>query len=1274
MPAARLPLLLLLLSLWLGQALAAGVQTLQFERLGRERLNLQGSLQCGLQDDLGRIWLGSSEGLVLWDGRQARRFESDPRRADTLSHPFVQDLLWQDDGRLLVATAGGLNRLEPRSGRVERIELPDARTQAQRAVMGMVPATAGRIWLQQHYRLLWFEPASARLTPVPLPDDLTPVTPNRPPILRSAQTDGAGGLWLTAGQELLHLDAQGQIRARWRFPKPPPGQTVVRSMVLDAQGRAWIGGEGWLHVLDTRDGRLLDLPQRLGLPADVVYMLLRDSQNAIWLGMGRSGLWRWRPGDQRAESFAHHPADAHSPASNAIASLFEDRNHTLWVGGREGTVSLADVRAAGLRQYRQLPGEADSLGSDAVLALAPEGAQSLWVGTQDRGLFRLDLASGQAQALDTGGLPIHLVRALRHQPGVGLWIGAQTGLYLLPEGARQPQAVDLQTDDPSAHMISSLALQADGTLWVGSQTGLFRRSPQGQLQRLRQFGPQPALPSEEILSLSTDRQDRLWVGSSGGLFLQVADRFVPALAGAPELALERLKVHALREDGAGRLWMASPLGLFELEPLGPQQWRPRLRGDAVAGPIWNLELDAAEGLWLAGSQGLSRLAPDRRQLQHRAGLGGRLQVGAASGASARGPDGALYFGSPGVLRVEPAALPPPPAAAPVLLADLRVFNRSLSSANAQPRLAELGVDGPLERARSLQLSHREAMVSFELRAQQFLGAERVRYAWKLTGFDRDWIEGEPGQGLATYTNLDPGRYQLWVRSAHPDGDWGEPQRLLDVAVAPPWWRSLPFRTLLLALLVAGVVLAWRLRVSHLRATQRRLESEVARRTAEVQAQRQQIGVLSEIGRELTANLDPLAVRQALIGHLAALLPANCFGLGLVNREEAVVEFGLVMDQGRAFRPYRRRLDAQEQPAARCVATGEPLWLRELEHDNRQVDSAQRQQDDEWLQMEDGGPPSRSRSALYVPLKVKGEVLGVLAALSPAPDAFSQTHLDMLQTLAAYAAVALDNAAAYKQLQQAQAQLVEQRKLAALGHLVAGVAHELNTPLGNSLLAASTLCEEGRRLGHAVSQGQLRKSDLNQYLQTLEGCGSVLLQSLETASRLVVNFKQLAVDRNAEPRRRFGLQALVDDLRTTRAEAIRQAGQRLEVQLPAGLELDSYPDALRQVLEQLVDNALEHGLAGRQGGCLRLHAEAAGPRQLRLRFSDDGLGIAPEHLGRVFDPFYTTRFGCGSNGLGLHLVHALVSSLLGGQISVRSEPGQGAEFEILLPLSAPRDEG
>ncbi|MFO1251329.1 MAG: two-component regulator propeller domain-containing protein [Inhella sp.] len=258
------------------------------------------------------------------------------------------------------------------------------------------------------------------MTPVPLPDDLTPVTPNRPPILRSAQSDGAGGLWLTAGQELLHVDAQGQTRARWRFPCRHRARPSVRSMVVDAQGLAWIGGEGWLHVLDTRDGGLLDLPQRLGLPADVVYMLLRDSQDAIWLGMGRTGLWRWRPGAERAESFAHQPADVHSPASNSIAALFEDRNRTLWVGGREGTVTLADVGDAGLRQYRQQQGEPGSLGSDAVQALAPDGRTGRRVG--HAGPWPVQARSGQWPGPGRGH------RRPTYPPGAGAAAAARRGL------------------------------------------------------------------------------------------------------------------------------------------------------------------------------------------------------------------------------------------------------------------------------------------------------------------------------------------------------------------------------------------------------------------------------------------------------------------------------------------------------------------------------------------------------------------------------------------------------------------------------------------------------------------------------------------------------------------------------------------------------------------------------------------------------------------------------------------------------------------------------
>ena len=685
-------------------------------------------------------------------------------------------------------------------------------------------------------------------------------------------------------------------------------------------------------------------------------------------------------------------------------------------------------------------------------------------------------------------------------------------------------------------------------------------------------------------------------------------------------------------------------------------------------------VNARDGaLWMSSDDELIRLDADRRHWRLRAG-GAELGLATyAERAAASLPDGSLVFGGQGLLRLDPAALRQNPRAPAVLLSDLRVFNRSLRDdpAPAAPgspatNLAAVGVNGPLERATQVRLSHREAMVSFDLRAQHFLRSDQLQYAWKLEGFDRDWIRGRPGEGLATYTNLDPGRLRLWARAANPDGAWGEPRLLLQVEVLPPWWGTAWFRGLAVLGLAGLLTASWQWRLRQLRRREHALEAEVERRTAQVREQRQQIATLSEVGRGLTASLDLQAIEASLMRHLASLMPATAFGLGFLQPQERVIRFELMMQGDERYQPFQLGLESLDEPAVQCVRSCEPVWVRQAQRDHRRVEGQA-----EPLRLLGGGEPAPVRSGLYVPLTIQGGVRGVLAALSDRPGAFSATHLDMLQTLAAYAAIALDNADAYRQLQRAQSQLVEQRKLASLGALVAGVAHELNTPLGNGLLAASTVREEGRRLGASVAQGQLRKSDLNQFLQSLEAASDLLMRNLETASRLVASFKQLAVTRSSEPRRSFALAEIGEALRQSRCAQVQAAGHRLELSMPDVLVLDSYPGPLRQVLEQLVDNALEHGLAGRTGGAIRVSASAPGGAQVRIEVEDDGQGIAPEHLGRIFDPFYTTRFGQGTNGLGLHLSYILVTSLLGGQISVQSAPGQGARFDIRLPRVAPQ---
>lgn len=255
------------------------------------------------------------------------------------------------------------------------------------------------------------------------------------------------------------------------------------------------------------------------------------------------------------------------------------------------------------------------------------------------------------------------------------------------------------------------------------------------------------------------------------------------------------------------------------------------------------------------------------------------------------------------------------------------------------------------------------------------------------------------------------------------------------------------------------------------------------------------------------------------------------------------------------------------------------------------------------------------------------------------------------------------------LQRAQEQLVESEKLAALGNLVAGVAHELNTPIGNSVMAISTLGERLREF-RAVPRDAMRYSDLQRFAEAVEMACSISLRNMQRAATLVSSFKQVAVDQTSAQRRRFELREVVDEVLLTLQPTLRGLACRIEVQVPDALVLDSYPGALGQVLTNLISNAVMHAFDGREGGIITISAAAGEGEEILFSVADNGRGIPQALQKKVFEPFFTTKLGQGGTGLGLHIVFNAVTHVLGGQISLRSQPGQGSVFELRLPRVAP----
>lgn len=258
------------------------------------------------------------------------------------------------------------------------------------------------------------------------------------------------------------------------------------------------------------------------------------------------------------------------------------------------------------------------------------------------------------------------------------------------------------------------------------------------------------------------------------------------------------------------------------------------------------------------------------------------------------------------------------------------------------------------------------------------------------------------------------------------------------------------------------------------------------------------------------------------------------------------------------------------------------------------------------------------------------------------------------------------------LEQATNQLVQSEKLASLGSLVAGVAHELNTPLGNSLMVASAM--EGRidAFAQLLAEGALRKQALLDFIDYCRNAATLLQRNSQRAAGLIGNFKAIAVDQTSMRRRSFDLRQAIDEVLSALEPKLKYTGHHLEVDVPSGIELESYPGPIEQIIANLVTNSLLHGFEGITAGTIRIRAEAIADGQVTLCYADNGVGISAADAKKVFDPFFTTKLGSGGSGLGLYIVYNLTTAVLGGSIKLSSAPHQGVRFEFRLPLVAPEN--
>jgi signal transduction histidine kinase len=254
--------------------------------------------------------------------------------------------------------------------------------------------------------------------------------------------------------------------------------------------------------------------------------------------------------------------------------------------------------------------------------------------------------------------------------------------------------------------------------------------------------------------------------------------------------------------------------------------------------------------------------------------------------------------------------------------------------------------------------------------------------------------------------------------------------------------------------------------------------------------------------------------------------------------------------------------------------------------------------------------------------------------------------------------------------ETQRYLIETEKLAALGGLVAGVAHEISSPIGTSLTVASTLAHRSADFTEQIASREVRRALLVEFAEGCRGASEQLVANLQRAAGLIQSFKQVAVDRSSEDRRAFDLKLATEQVIASVRPRLLKSQSSVAIEMPSDITMDSFPGPYGQVLTNLIFNAITHGFTDRPGGQMWIKARRLGLDQVEITFADDGSGMPEEVRRRVFDPFFTTRRAQGSIGLGLHIVHNLVTQQLGGRITLASAPGKGTTICMTFPMRAP----
>lgn len=826
---------------------------IKFDHLDVKAGLSQNHIMCILQDRRGFMWFGTRDGLNKYDGYKFTVYKNDTKDSTSISNNFISAIAEDSKGVIWVAThGGGLNRYNKNKDRF--IQLKNKRGNKNsittNLLTGVITDHEDNLWISaEDGGLSFYEPGKKKFSHfLHNKNNKNSLSSNN---TRCVFEDSRYNLWIGGyGSGLNLFDRKKGTFIHFRYDEKDNASLSNDNVVAifeDSKQRLWIGTDGGgLNLFDRNTGKFLRFlygkPDHNSILSKAVFAINEDKAGNIWIGTENGGLSIYNPVTRLFYHYQHDEIDQNSISHNSVYAIYKDAYSSMWVGTFAGGLNIFNKDANRFAHYKRTS-SANSLSHNNVLCMAENADGKLWIGTDGGGLNLYDPATKDFKHFlhdpkNKNSICGNYVLSVCNDSKGNVWIGTWGDGITVFNPAKKTYT-HLKNDP---HVPSSLSNNnawvifedRDENIWVGTYNGGLNLYDPVSRSFHRMDDPSGNSSTKRIYSITEDRTGNLWIGTDGGglqVFNKNTRTFTRFIHEDGKNSLGDNRVTNVYETRDGNFWINTMSGINYFDT---KKHSFRIYNTSNGLPnnmIFGLLEDANGYLWFSTNKGLSRFDPRTSKFKNFGTQDGLQSYEFKMRAFCKSRSGALYFGGiNGFNEFFPDKIQEEPFGFPLVFTDFQVFNKKLPIARDDNDPSPLKAD--ISETKEITLPHSHSVISFEFASLSFSIPEKKQYAYMLEGFDKTWNEVGSSR-VATYTNLDPGKYVLKVKALNNEGNWSSNITSLQLTITPPFWLTWWFRIAVIMSVVGTVIIFYRARINAVKRQKKILEQKVKEQTIQL---------------------------------------------------------------------------------------------------------------------------------------------------------------------------------------------------------------------------------------------------------------------------------------------------------------------------------------------------------------------------------------------------------------------------------------------------------